>query len=753
MQHSKQKSVTITTVLMALALIVVVGCGAFYLNRMNLTIEKETRQTLNEAATQSAAAFSRQVEGDFQTLKMIAAYLGAQPELTVSDTQDILSHNAQESTFKRMGVITPDGQAHTSDNVEMFLGDRDYFKRAFDGETVVSQPLEDIVDGKRIYVYATPVQHDGKITSVLFATNDAENYRRLLDVRPFSGAGYCYLLDSDGDVLMRDESKESVRDMDNIFDMFAEEGGVSDTELARVREEFRTGVSGMTEYTRDGVGRYMSYTPAGINEWVIVSIVSSELIAQKTDELSRLTLMVCCIIFAVVVGLFIQILYTQVKNRKKLRNLAYTDDVTGGSNWNKFLIDARATLDAANSEEYTAVIFDIDKFAVINDLFGREEGDLLLQCIWRVLRESLQEDEPFGRVSADNFDILMRYQSEEETAQRLMEISRKISRYCEQAMPRYTLHLSFGICHITDPTQVVGLLFDRASIARRTVKNHHGVIAFYDHEIRDQIVEEKRIENEMEGALHNGEFVVYFQPKYSISKNAVVGAEALVRWVHPEMGVMQPGTFIPVFEKNGFIITLDSFVMQKVCETIRGWIDAGIRPVPVAVNLSREHLKSHEFPQNVINIARANHIPRDLIVMELTESTVFDFQNTGRLVEIMETLRKAGFTLSMDDFGSGYSSLNLLRELPVDELKLDRGFFGETSDQTRGETLVADIVSMAKHLNMEVVAEGIETREQVDFLASVGCDTVQGYFYSRPIPIADFERLRSAEVKSDKLTI
>lgn len=746
MQHGKQKSVILTSILMTLALIIVVGCGVFYLNRMNSTIEKETRQTLNEAATQSAAAFSRQVEGDFQTLKMIASYLGAQPELTLSDTREILSQNAQESSFKRMGIITAEGQAHTSDNVEMFLGDRDYFKQAFAGETVVSQPLDDIVDGKRIYVYATPVRRDGQITSVLFATNDAETYRRLLDVKPLSGAGYCYLLDSGGDVLMRDGNEESLNDMANIFDQFAEGGGVSDTELTRVREDFRTGMSGMTQYMRDGVGRYMSYTPVGINDWVMMSVVSAELIEQKTAELSRLTLMVCCIIFAVMIGMFIQILYSQVKNRKKLRSLAYTDDVTGGSNWNKFSLDARAALDAANGAEYTAVIFDIDKFTVINDLFGREEGDLLLQCIWRVLQESLQADEPFGRVSADNFDILMRYRNEEETAQRLMEISRKISRYCEKAMPRYTLHLSFGICHISDPTQVIGLLFDRASIARRTVKNHHGVIAFYDHEIRDQIVEEKRIENEMEGALHSGEFEVYFQPKYSISKNTVVGAEALVRWLHPEMGIMQPGTFIPVFEKNGFIITLDSFVMQKVCETIRGWIDAGTQPVPVAVNLSREHLKSREFPQNVINIARANRIPQGLIVMELTESTVFDFQDTGRLVQIMNTLHEAGFTLSMDDFGSGYSSLNLLRELPVDELKLDRGFFGETSDQSRGETLVADIISMAKHLKMEVVAEGIETREQVDFLASVGCDTVQGYFYSRPIPIADFDKLRTSEV-------
>ena len=308
---------------------------------------------------------------------------------------------------------------------------------------------------------------------------------------------------------------------------------------------------------------------------------------------------------------------------------------------------------------------------------------------------------------------------------------------------------SFGVCPVEPGERDISLLNDWASLAREKVKGlHDRSVGFYDHQLRERMLEEKELESDMEGALASGQFQLWLQPKYSIFRNRAVGAEALVRWDHPRLGLLPPGRFIPLFEKNQFISKLDFYMLERTCALLRQWLDEGLAPVRVSVNMARVHLSDPDFPEQAARVKERYRIPGRLVELELTESSVLEFDDSTRLVALIDRLHALGFLVSMDDFGSGYSSLNLLRELPVDVLKLDRGFFGGDGDE-RTRTVIRDAVGMAADLDITVVAEGIEREDQVAFLAEIGCDTVQGFYFARPMPVSDFEALRRRELEAE----
>ncbi|MEG2679862.1 MAG: EAL domain-containing protein, partial [Oscillospiraceae bacterium] len=250
----------------------------------------------------------------------------------------------------------------------------------------------------------------------------------------------------------------------------------------------------------------------------------------------------------------------------------------------------------------------------------------------------------------------------------------------------------------------------------------------------------------MEQALEKGEFEMYLQPKYELEHNTIGGAEALVRWISPIKGIIYPNDFIPLFERNGFVVRLDLYMFEQACQLLQYWKDSGITPVPISVNMSRVHLNDPDFLDRYKDIFSHYDFPAKLLEIELTESMVFD--DVARLSEVIGKVKEIGFTCSLDDFGSGYSSLNLLKDIPVDVLKLDRSFFYSTNeDETQSRHVVGNIVDLAKKLHMQTVSEGIETLEWVDYLRSVKCDMVQGYVFAKPMPVAQFEKLMQKENK------
>lgn len=433
----------------------------------------------------------------------------------------------------------------------------------------------------------------------------------------------------------------------------------------------------------------------------------------------------------------------QRQANRQLERLAFVDPVTSGRNRTSFEIDAGGAVRAALPGTYVLVWLDIQKFKVINDFFGVEMGDRVLRHCYETVEAHLENGEYVARLAADGFNLLLRTAGEKELEARLNRIAEDANNFEPFRERNYLLSFSAGIYPIDDPVLSLVKIQDRANIARKKSggSEEHCLCTclFYSEQDRLRSLREKEMENRMHDALGRDEFVVYLQPKQSLKKAAIGGAEALVRWRAPE-GLIPPNDFIPLFEQNGFIVDLDLHVFEKVCAMLRKWLDNGVTPVPVSVNMSRVHLADPQFLERYETIRRAYDVPAELLEIELTESLVFE--NPHLLVQFIERIRAHGYHCSIDDFGSGYSSLNLLKDMNVNVLKLDRVFFAsQEADNARERTVIVSVIDLAKKLSMGTVAEGVETPRQVEFLQQADCDMVQGYVFSRPVPLAEFEQM------------
>ena len=431
---------------------------------------------------------------------------------------------------------------------------------------------------------------------------------------------------------------------------------------------------------------------------------------------------------------------------RELRYRADYDMLTGIYNKTHFFEATRVLLKRHPEETYAFLRLDIEKFQLVNSFFGSSSGDGLLQYIAKEIRKFAGDTEQiaYGRIEADIFGICMPYRGEEA----MLELVRYMRMRLGQYQLAFDVVPAIGIYVIRERDLSIDAMYDRANLAAKQCKgNYIENYAFYVDEMREDIVREQQIVNHMRHALDEEEFVLYLQPKYSLQDNRICGAEVLVRWAKPEGGMISPGEFIPIFERNGFITKLDYYVWEKTCKLLAGWIAEGKKPSPVSVNISRVSLYNPRLVEAICGLTDRYHIPRELLELELTESAYTT--NPKAIKETMERLQKEGFSILMDDFGSGYSSLNVLKDIAVDVLKIDMKFLSDTDQEGRSQNILASVVRMAKWLNLPVIAEGVERREQVDFLHSVGCEYVQGFYFARPMPVSDYEKLVSE--KKDEL--
>lgn len=432
---------------------------------------------------------------------------------------------------------------------------------------------------------------------------------------------------------------------------------------------------------------------------------------------------------------------SQQQLSKELKYRADYDTLTGIYNKTKFFEATRALLNQNPNETFALLRIDVAKFQMVNSFFGAYEGDSLLRYIAQEIRKFAggSTKTSFGRLEADIFCICMPYRSEAMLDEFLKYLRMRIGQYNFE----YDIVPTVGIYVIEDRELSIDSMYDRANLAAKKCKeNYIRNYAFYTADMSEELVKEQRIVNRMKNALEGNEFVLYLQPKYELQRNTIEGAEALVRWISPSRGLISPGEFIPVFERNGFITKLDHYVWEKACQLIAKWLKEGKDPEPISVNISRVSLYNPRLVEIICGLVEKYQVPPHLLQLELTESAYTN--NPQAIREMMEKFQKAGFSILMDDFGSGYSSLNALKDIAVDILKIDMKFLSDTDKQGRSENILASVVRMAKWLDMPVVAEGVERREQVEFLRSIGCEYVQGYYFAKPMPVDQYEEMAFA---------
>lgn len=422
-----------------------------------------------------------------------------------------------------------------------------------------------------------------------------------------------------------------------------------------------------------------------------------------------------------------------VTTENTIKDNTHFDELTGIYNQQSFFECTAQMLSEHPEQSFCLIYWNIRKFRTTNDLFGREAGNQILIHWANTLREILQDElAVYARLDHDNFICCVPEQFLEKSDWTKLG---EISYYTEET--EYHFYSCCGLYKIIDRTLSLSTMIDKARAAMETIKNNYMTLyAWYDESMWTRLLEEQRMNMEFKTAIVEKQFKVYYQPICRSSDGLITSAEALIRWQHPTKGMISPGAFIPLFEKNGFISTLDRYVWDEVCSMQQSRLDQGLATVPVSVNVSRVEFYNPSLCDDIRNIAKKHNLSPDLLKIEITESAYAD--NPVQVLEAVKKLHTYGFSVLMDDFGSGYSSLNMLKDLPIDVLKIDMRFLDDLEKSKKASIVLESIIRLAKWMKLSVVSEGVETQKEWEYLRSVECDAVQGYYFYRPMPQEDF---------------
>ena len=672
-----------------IALILFLITGILMITAMSMSVEVFTTVTLNS-----------KLSGEQEKADLIASFIDSKEDMTLEELT---------------GLLEPSGF--------------DYVLKDSSG-SIVAQRGEDTCALETESDYIPDFYGTG---SVRFTSEDDDRTR----------TGFTYFEDSENKMLSFDKEGYVKVDLLLIFRTARKElkekeiVGSDPEEMAGkaasdVRSDFIRAPFWMSKELPNGMKLYLkAYIRASLPDVLFIIVLLIALI----------------VIIAVMFFIMLFNVIGTITSQRRMTRLAFDDIVTKGHNRMWFTFKGDQTLRRRRNAWTPYAVADITfmnyrRFCSCHSL---EEGESVLLSIQDKINEFLDKNELCSHSSDDSFALLLRMEDEPSLKNRIGQILHALETIDSEHS--FTFHA--GVSFIP-PAEKVGLFkgridvdidreYNNACTARASLEGSDSSSAAY---FDDKFIEDQKwidtVEELQQQALDNEEFIVYYQPKYDPRTNELRGAEALIRWQSPVHGFITPYKFIPIFEKNGFITNIDHYMISHAARDQRRWLDMGYECVPISVNVSRAHFIESDLAEQIRDMVDKEGTPHRLIEIELTESAFFDDKNA--MINTIEKLKQNGFSVSMDDFGSGYSSLNSLKDMPLDVLKLDAEFFrGEQAGTDRGEKVVSEAIKLAKSLNMRTVAEGVEIKEQVDFLASQGCDMIQGYYFAKPMPGSDFE--------------
>ncbi len=716
-------------------LIISVVAFALYSHKLKDELRELVRNTLKEVSNQNVLVMQKEIEGDLAALDEIAERISEMGETDEEEILDVLRRIEERYSFKRFGFCRADGILHTTVDEMADVSERAYFKASMQGESYISDPLIDLMDGEEIIVFSAPIKSDGEVIGVLCAPYRMDSLKEILEVSSFEGEGYTYVVERDGDKIVDSTHPTSFQNMTNVFKSMTEADERNSQAVEELRLLLNNGETGYVIFYNK-VGKYMYATPLNIKDWFLIDVVPVDFMENTSNYIIHRTYLMCGILAVVCAVIAFLIMNEERRKKQRIQNLLYVDDLTGGNTLARFKMEVESRTQQ-HDKNIAIIKMDLDDFKLVNELFGYDEGDKVLCFVSRTLREGCRDGEFVGRSDADRFYMLLLYEEEREVRQRILKIAENIQRLRLSETLEYLLHPVFGVYYVETWDDNIEDMLDCASLAHNMAKQaKNGVYKIYTNEIKEKELQKKQLSDQIEHAYRNHEFVVYYQPKYDSRTRKLAGAEALVRWRREDGQMVSPGLFVPLAEESGFVCKLDEYVFREVCLAQKRWMDKGLGIVPVSVNLSRRHLDNPEFIDEYKAILDESGVPIEYIQLEITESAMFEKKD--QFVQIMEKLHDLGFIILMDDFGTGYSSLMMLKSIPIDVMKLDKSFVDDYDDE-RGERIIRCVMRMAQDLRIAITAEGVETEAQYKFLTSVGCDTIQGYYFARPMPEEEYE--------------
>ncbi len=704
-------------------------------NMVGSKLGEHIQHTMQDSAGLCAEMIERQYNSDMLLLEGLAVRMATSfegdPELAV----ERLVSTADRYGMKRISFSYTNGVTLTTDHAEMNLAGVENFERALAGERLLTTVIPDVSDGGSVNIYSMPVYKSGteEILGVMSAVYYSDSFETLLSASAFDGEGYTYIMDSSGNVVVDTKHKNALENMTNLF-QYMEEQKSKSSKIKHLKDSVQVIGEGFFEIQRrNGEDMFAYYTRLDINDWYVVSIVPKA-VAESTKTAVMFSVIEYCVVISLIAVIVVMsIRHVLREKNRQLKKALYEDELTGGRSYEKFRLDCKKRMEKKTGEKAACVFLDIDNFNLVSTLYGNEESVDTIRRVYAMIQSCVGENGIIGRNSADQFCVMFFYK-EREQLEHSIRIFKETLR--ENAKFENMLRPSLGVYVVEDVDESIDDMVNKAKTAHETIKrNDSSTTAYYDASFRDMMYENRHLEDEMEHALEKHEFVSYLQPKYNASTGRICGAEALIRWITSDGTVIPPGKFIPLAENNGFVRQLDREMFYMVCRLQKKLWDSGITPVPISVNVSRQLLYDKAFAEDYYQYTKDLGLSTELVELEITESALFEDINLFRAT--LEKLRGYGFRILMDDFGTGYSSLMMLNTVPIDIIKLDKSFIDDYADE-KGSCIIQCVLNLAKMLKIPVVAEGVETEEQYHYLKGIGCEYIQGYYFSKPVPPEDY---------------
>ncbi len=712
----------------------------FCTNRISNELERQLETNLIDVANQNALAISNQLNDNYMLLDSLFAEIKEIPG-DMSENVMLLKGFVKANNLKRVGFCDTDGTTYTTDNVVANLSYREFFQRGMQGKSTITGVLTDALRpdaDEKVIIFSSPMYDDttNELLGVFGLIYDAEVINASLQVECFEGQGCSFATNEAGDISIA-MSYDSIQLSQNLYtDILSRNPGNTEV-INTIRRNISSNTPNLGKLFIDSVEYYYYRTPILIADgeivWNVFTLVPTGYLLQRLKPVrNTMYLMIFLSIFLVVAAM-ISYLIIFSSQRRLVQRLAYRDSVTGGANYAYF---KRQLLTKSRNRCGYIVSMDIQHFSNITITAGSAAADDMIKKTWELIKQSIKDNEYAARVRDDYFVMLLNMSSDADVSRRLEQLSDEVHDLAI-AYDAPGVRACFGIYPMENITALDDS-YNKAKIGCAFAKERHDkCYAFYSELDHEELLKNQQLEERFDFAISNHNFEIWYQPKYSASTKEIVGSEALVRWRETDGKLIPPGRFIPLFERDGYISRLDEYVFREVCHNQKYWLDKGFKVCPVSVNISRATIYGANVVDKYLGILDSFELPHEYIQLEVLESAI---SGNADIAKILERFRLSGVHILMDDFGTGYSSLATLNMHCFDTLKLDKSLI-DCIGEKDGETLLHYVIKMGRHLGLHITAEGVEYESQLSYLQEQNCDDIQGYLFSKPLHVMDYERL------------
>lgn len=700
-----------------------------YSNILKNKLSGQVNITLSEVAYQNKMVVESQISEQRNLVKQLALVIESENSLTNNHVLDTIKKIYQNGDYKNIGIVTPEKTIYISADGDFTTKYANYFDSLEDKESLIILDNDTINNQFSIFI-SEPITSISGDKGCLFFSYDIKLLVSKLSIPSFNGEGYTYIVDSNGDKILSSNNKNSFNNFENIYDALVSANDKNTKVANSLKEKIINGEEGLLIYNNK-VDKTMYYLPLDVNDWYILTVVPSTTINTSYNSIMLMTIMLIIGITGLLIFLLITIILTNYVKNKRLYNLIYVDPITNGYSYTKFSNEVLLRGDSHKKKALLAL--DLNNFKLVNTLFGYENSNKILKEITQLINKRCSNNGFSTRKMADHYLIYYEYGNEDKLIHFIENLYQDI---CALKIfeTDYMIVPSIGVYTFTKLEESIESLENKAIIAWKNIKkDNYTYYDIFNDKVLSEMLENKKILDKLIKAIDNDKLDVYYQPKYDTISKKIIGAEALLRFKDSDGTMISPAIFVPIAEESGFVTMIDDYVLKKVCIDINYLKEKGFE-IPISINLSRKKLENGNFVKKYLEIMKNLNVCVNDIEIEITEGTILS--DNKAIKRSVKSLKKHGFNILVDDFGTGYSSISILKDLDIDEIKIDRSFIIDNSE--KGREIIKYVFNLALALNVKTTAEGVETEEQYNLVKSFKCNTIQGYYFSKPIPFNDF---------------